>query len=105
MTHKPNQRHATLGTDYVMTYHEPYLHEHATPAQSRTARGLLEWSQIELGARSNLSEGAVRDFEKGRRPLSPKSLLTIRYAFEDAGVEFTNRIAPGVKLCPRKGFQ
>ena len=53
-----------------------------------------------MGARSNLSEGAVRDFEKERRPLSPKSLLIIRDAFEDAGVEFTNGIAPGVRLCP-----
>jgi transcriptional regulator with XRE-family HTH domain len=71
-----------------------------TPAQSRSARSLLEWSQIDLGARSNLSESAIRDFEKGRRPLSSKSLLIIRDAFEDAGVEFTNGIAPGVRLCP-----
>jgi len=88
-----------------MTYHKPYLHQARlanmlTPAKSRTARSLLEWSQIDLGARSNLSEGAVRDFEKERRPLSPKSLLIIRDAFEDAGVEFTNGIAPGVRLCP-----
>ena len=71
-----------------------------TPAQSRTARSLLEWAQIDLGARSNLSESAVRDFEKGTRLLSPKSLLIIRYAFEDAGVEFADGIAPGVRLCP-----
>jgi transcriptional regulator with XRE-family HTH domain len=73
-----------------------------TPAQSRTARGLLEWSQIELGARSNLSERAVRDFEKGRRLPSPNSLIAIRYAL---GVEFTNGAEPGVRLSPRKGFQ
>jgi transcriptional regulator with XRE-family HTH domain len=71
-----------------------------TPAQSRTARSLLEWSQIDLGTRSNLSDSALRDFEKGRRLLPLKSLLIIRYAFEDAGVEFTNGIAPGVRLCP-----
>jgi transcriptional regulator with XRE-family HTH domain len=76
-----------------------------TPAQSRTARGLLEWSQIELGARSDLSERAVRDFEKGRRLPSANSLVAIRYAFEDAGVEFTNGVEPGVRLSPGKGFQ
>jgi transcriptional regulator with XRE-family HTH domain len=76
-----------------------------TPAQSRTARGLLEWSQIELGARSDLSERAVRDFEKGRRLPSANSLVAIRYAFEDAGVEFTNGAEPGVRLSAGKGFQ
>jgi transcriptional regulator with XRE-family HTH domain len=76
-----------------------------TPAQSKTARSLLEWSTIDLCARSNLSEGAVRDFEEGRRLLPTRSLLRIRYAFEDAGVEFTNGIAPGVRLCPGKGLQ
>jgi transcriptional regulator with XRE-family HTH domain len=76
-----------------------------TPAQSRAARCLLEWSQFELGARSNLSESAVRDFEKGRCLPSPSSLVAIRYAFEDAGVEFTDSVAPGVRLSPGKGFQ
>jgi transcriptional regulator with XRE-family HTH domain len=76
-----------------------------TPAQSRTARALLEWSQIELGARSNLSEGTIRDFEKGRRLPPPNSLVAIRYAFEDAGVEFINGVEPGVRLNPGKGFQ
>jgi transcriptional regulator with XRE-family HTH domain len=76
-----------------------------TPAQSRTARGLLEWSQVELGARSNLSERAVSDFEKGRRLLSPRNLVAVLYAFDDAGVEFIDGIAPGVRLSPGKGFQ
>jgi transcriptional regulator with XRE-family HTH domain len=66
-----------------------------TATQSRAARCLLEWSQFELGARSNLSESAVRDFEKDRRLPSLSSLVAIRYAFEDAGVEFTNGVAPG----------
>src|SRR5689334_22637804 len=35
-----------------------------TPDQSRAARGLLDWSQAELAARSNLSESTIRDFEK-----------------------------------------
>ncbi|WP_349253709.1 helix-turn-helix transcriptional regulator [Bradyrhizobium sp. CB82] len=35
-----------------------------TPYQSRAARGLLDWSQAELAARSNLSQSTIRDFEK-----------------------------------------
>jgi transcriptional regulator with XRE-family HTH domain len=76
-----------------------------TPTQSRTARVLLEWSQIELGARSNLSERAIGDFEKGKRLLSSTSLVAVRHAFEDAGVEFIDGAAPGVRLSPGKGFQ
>lgn len=69
-----------------------------TPAQSRAARGLLDWSQTELAARSNLSESTVRDFEKGRRVPSPNNLAAIERAFEDAGVEITNGDKPGVRL-------
>lgn len=76
-----------------------------TPTQSRTARVLLEWSQIELGARSNLSERAVSDFEKGKRLLSSRSLVAVLHAFEDAGVEFIDGVAPGVRLSPGKGLQ
>ena len=59
-----------------------------TPEQSRAARGLLGWSQARLGAKANLSEGTIRDFEKGRRvPLGSK-LATVRAALEAAGVIF-----------------
>jgi transcriptional regulator with XRE-family HTH domain len=76
-----------------------------TPAQSRAARALLEWSQIELGARSNLSESTIGDFEKGRRVPSANNLAAIRRALEEAGAEFTNGDAPGVKLSRGKGTQ
>jgi len=69
-----------------------------TPAQSRAARGLLAWSQRELGERSNLSESTIRDFEKGRRVPSVNNLAAIERALEDAGVEFTNGKQPGVRL-------
>ena len=72
-----------------------------SPEQSRAARGLLDWSQTELGARSNLSESTVRDFEKGRRTPTTNNLAAIRAALEAAGVEFTNGDQPGVRL--RKG--
>lgn len=67
-----------------------------TPEQSRAARGLLDWSQTQLGGASNLSESTVRDFEKRRRVPSINNLAAIRAALEFAGVEFIN--GTGVKL-------
>jgi transcriptional regulator with XRE-family HTH domain len=69
-----------------------------TPDQSRAARGLLDWSQAELAARSNLSESTVRDFEKRRRIPSINNLAAIRRALEAAGVEFIDGDQPGVRL-------
>jgi transcriptional regulator with XRE-family HTH domain len=69
-----------------------------SPAQSRAARGLLDWSQIDVASRSNLSESTIRDFEKGRRVPSPNNLAAILRAFEGAGVVFTNGDEPGVKM-------
>jgi transcriptional regulator with XRE-family HTH domain len=72
-----------------------------TPAQSRAARGLLDWSQSTLGARANLSESTIRDFEKGRRVPSINNLDAIQRAFEAAGVEFTHDMGPGVRMSGR----
>ncbi len=60
-----------------------------SPAQSRAARGLLSWSQVELGRRANLSESSIRNFEKGRRTPAINNLTAIARAFELAGVRFT----------------
>ena len=69
-------------------------------AQSRAARGLLDWSQAELGRRSNLSESTIRDFEKGRRTPGVNNVAAIRAALESAGVIFVeeNGEGPGVRL-------
>ncbi len=71
-----------------------------TPAQSRAARGFLDWSQTELATRSNLSESTIRDFEKGRRVPSANNLAAIRAALEAEGVVFIpeNGGGPGVRL-------
>lgn len=71
-----------------------------TPAQSRAARGLIDWSQTELASRSNLSESTIRDFEKGRRVPAPNNLAAIQRALEAAGVIFVeeNGEGPGVRL-------
>jgi transcriptional regulator with XRE-family HTH domain len=61
----------------------------------------MDWSQTELGARANLSESTIRDFEKGRRVPTVNNLAAIRTALESAGVEFTNGEQPGVRLRKR----
>jgi transcriptional regulator with XRE-family HTH domain len=76
-----------------------------TAAQSRAARGLIEWSQEELASRSNLGLSTIRDFEKGRRTPTPNNLAAIQRALEAAGVEFIpeNGGGPGVRLRKREG--
>lgn len=71
-----------------------------TPAQSRAARGLVEWSQSRLAEASHLSDSTIRDFEKARRVPSVNNLAAIQRALEDAGIEFIpeNGAGPGVRL-------
>jgi transcriptional regulator with XRE-family HTH domain len=60
-----------------------------TPSQCGAARGLLDWSQIELAERSNLSESTIRDFEKGRRTPSQSSLDIIQHMVQQFHMTFT----------------
>jgi transcriptional regulator with XRE-family HTH domain len=74
-----------------------------TPQQSRAARGLIDWSQTDLGSRSNLSESTIRDFEKGRRIPGPNNLAAIRACLEAAGVIFIEENGEGAGVRLRKG--
>lgn len=67
-----------------------------TPAQSRAARALLEWSQEELARAAHLGLSTIRDFEKGRRTPSHNNMLGIRTALEAAGVIFIPEDGEGV---------
>ena len=71
-----------------------------TPAQSRAARALLEWSQEELARASNLGLSTVRDFEKGRRIPTINNLTAMKLVLEASGVEFIpeNGGGAGVRL-------
>ena len=71
-------------------------------AQSRAARGMLDWSQTELAQRSNLSESTIRDFEKGRRVPSVNNLAAVRRAFEDAGLVVIDENGGGAGVRLRK---
>lgn len=57
--------------------------------ECRAARALLRWPQVRLGAKSNVSEATIRDFESSRRILRPERITAIRQALELAGVTFT----------------
>lgn len=59
-----------------------------TPAQSRAARGLLEWSQEQLAQASHLGLSTIRDFEKSRRVPTHNNLEAIMRALEGSGVRF-----------------
>jgi len=76
-----------------------------TPAQSRAARALIEWSQEELAKAAHLGLSTIRDFEKGRRIPSHNNLLGLRTALEAAGVLFIpeNGAGAGVRLAKRGG--
>jgi transcriptional regulator with XRE-family HTH domain len=76
-----------------------------TPAQSRAARALLDWSQPKLAEASGLGLSTVVDFERSRRSVPEKTLAAIRAALESAGVEFIpeNGGGAGVRLKKVKG--
>jgi predicted transcriptional regulator len=73
-----------------------------TPAQCRAARGFLEMDQVVLADGANVSRNVIIDFEKGRRVPNRNNLAAIQRVLEEAGVEFTNGDAPGVRLKKKK---
>lgn len=75
-----------------------------TPALSRAARALLDWSQEQLAEAAHLGLSTVRDFERGRRVPSFNNLAGIERALREAGIDFTpeNGGGAGVRFRLRK---
>jgi len=73
-----------------------------TPAQCRAARGLVDMDQRTVADGAMVTPGVIIDFEKGRRVPTRNNLAAIQRVFEEAGVEFTNGDAPGVRLRKEK---
>jgi transcriptional regulator with XRE-family HTH domain len=73
-----------------------------TPAQCRAARGLVDMDQAALADRAMVTRNVIIDFEKGRRVPMRNNLVAIQRVLEEAGVEFTNGDAPGVRLRTKK---
>lgn len=73
-----------------------------TGSQIRAARALLGWSQQDLADKAVLSETAVLKLETERADTRTSTVLKVRKALEDAGIEFIERPdgALGVLLRP-----
>jgi transcriptional regulator with XRE-family HTH domain len=71
-----------------------------TPAQCRAARGLLDWSQLELAQLAGVGIVTIRQLEAGTHSPRRATLDVVRRALETAGVEFIdeNGGGPGVRL-------
>jgi transcriptional regulator with XRE-family HTH domain len=71
-----------------------------TEAQSRAARGLLNWSRDDLAKASGVPKPTLRGFELGADSRS-STLRRLRRALEEAGVEFLDGAeGSGVRLKP-----
>lgn len=57
-----------------------------TPAQSKAARAVLEWSVSELARRSRLPQTLITSFEQGGH-LNPAPRAQLIACFETAGIE------------------
>lgn len=68
------------------------------PAQIRAARALVDMTQSALAERVGLTPNALVAIEKGRSDPKTSTMISIKRALEEAGVEFTNGDQPGVRL-------
>lgn len=62
---------------------------------------MLRWSQSDLAEASDVSVETIKRLEKMDGPLTATRVVTvaaIERAFAEAGVEFTNGEAPGLRL-------
>jgi predicted transcriptional regulator len=71
-----------------------------TPAQCRAARGLIDWSQMDLAEHAGVGIVTIRQLEAGNHEPRRATLDVVRRALEAAGVEFIaeNGGGPGVRL-------
>jgi transcriptional regulator with XRE-family HTH domain len=57
-------------------------------AQCRAARGLVDWSQLELAEQAGVGVVTIRQLEAGTHEPRRATLEVVRRALETAGVEF-----------------
>jgi len=68
-----------------------------TPHQIKAARALIDWSQSDLGQRTDISQAAIANIENGKHKPNDATEKALLKAFDHAGVEF---IDGGVRLRP-----
>ena len=70
-----------------------------TPAQMRGARGMLDWSMLDLAKAAGVSVSTVKRIEMAApQSISDGTFATIQAAFEAAGVRFLVDLKEGVGL-------
>jgi len=66
--------------------------------QIRAARAMLGLTQAQLARAAGLSTTGLNNIESGNTDARGSTLRAIQKALENAGVEFTNDVQPGVRL-------
>jgi transcriptional regulator with XRE-family HTH domain len=71
-----------------------------TASQCRAARALLDWSQITLSKKAGVGIVTLRQLEAGSHQPRRATLVVIKQALQEAGIEFIdeNGGGPGVRL-------
>ena len=76
-----------------------------TGGQVRAARGFLKWSIAELASKSGVSAPTIQRLEQvdGIPGTKAQTIVDLRAAFEEAGLEFigTQDNGPGVRYRPK----
>ncbi|MEF0941992.1 helix-turn-helix transcriptional regulator [Rhizobium sp. BR 362] len=72
-----------------------------TPALCRAARGLLDWTQLDIAERAGVSRSTIRDYEGGRHDIHRATEAQLRIAFEEGGVVFAEMPGLGWGVCLR----
>jgi transcriptional regulator with XRE-family HTH domain len=82
------------GIDYCET-----MEDTLTPASIRAARGLLDWSRVDLSAASGVAASTINAIENGRRERAayPATVAKLVAAFRNAGVEVLPPPADGAR--------
>ncbi len=73
-----------------------------TPEHIKAARSFLKWDQADLARESELSRSSIQNAEKNSEGVADRTKRDIYRAFVDAGIEFFNGNAPGVRLHTEK---
>ncbi|CCM74393.1 transcriptional regulator [Rhizobium mesoamericanum] len=69
-----------------------------TPALCRAARGLLDWTQLDLAEHAAVSRSTIRDFEGKHHEIHRATEAQLRLAFEKGGVVFVDVEGTGTCL-------
>jgi hypothetical protein len=73
-----------------------------TPSQCRAARGLLDWSQLDLAKQSHVGVVTIRQLEAGVHQPRTATLIVVRQTLERAGVIFIDENGGGAGVRLRK---